>query len=162
MVLRSIGKACPYCGHPMIPGHGRAPTRDHVFPKARGYNFHDLNGKNRLIVCRNCNVSKKAFDIIEWHDRLVAGNDRRASRIAWIITELGLSKTAPPAPTFPVGPKNETRSTYESWEKAHQRAMAPQLGQKRRPRNDHADEERQRDQGCQITGLSEPVIITEP
>jgi hypothetical protein len=70
-------------------------TRDHVFPKSRGYQLRDLNGMNKAIVCAECNTSKKDHDILTWWWRLNKGNDARAPIVLGFIEGLWLSGHMP-------------------------------------------------------------------
>jgi hypothetical protein len=70
-------------------------TRDHVFPKSRGYRLDDLNGWNKAIVCQPCNISKKNLDIVEWWWRLVRGGDRRAMIVLEFIRRIWFAGVLP-------------------------------------------------------------------
>lgn len=121
LIRRHEGKPCPYCSHPMVTALGRAPTRDHIFPKCRGYNL----GGNRAIVCKPCNTAKKHWDILEWLARLRKGNDRRATHVARFAAFIGI-KAPPPEPVrTPLRTMAaETRRIVDNYLRARERADA--------------------------------------
>jgi hypothetical protein len=71
-----IGKICPYCHKIMTYAGKRRPSRDHIMPKSRGFNFS--GGLNRTICCVKCNTSKGNHHPITWWSVLANGNDPRA------------------------------------------------------------------------------------
>jgi hypothetical protein len=92
---RQVGSPCAYCLTPMARSGKLRTTRDHVFPKHKGFRLSDLNGLNKAFVCEPCNVSKKGFDIVEWWWRLKGGNDRRAQIVLEVIRKIWLAGVLP-------------------------------------------------------------------
>jgi hypothetical protein len=70
-------------------------TKDHVFPKSKGYRLDDLKGLNKALVCRPCNASKSDYDIVEWWWRLVNGGDRRAPIVLEFIRRIWFAGVLP-------------------------------------------------------------------
>jgi HNH endonuclease len=96
MILRrKAGMPCEYCEQPMARSGKLRATRDHVFPKARGYRLRDLNGFNTALVCQNCNTSKKGHDIVEWWWRLTNGGDPRAPIVFKVIERIWFAGAMP-------------------------------------------------------------------
>lgn len=82
-VRRFIGEPCPYCATPMQFGGPNGVTRDHAHhPKSQG---GVLCERNRVIACRTCNGDKRDRTLVEWHDVLKRGLDRRATLVLAMI-----------------------------------------------------------------------------
>lgn len=94
-VRRQIGQPCGYCLVPLQRSGKRRTTRDHAFPKHKGWSLSDLNGLNKVFVCEPCNISKKGYDIVEWWWRLDKGADPRASIVLEVIRKIWLSGHLP-------------------------------------------------------------------
>lgn len=75
------GKECPYCAEPMEWPRG-APTRDHVFPRARG---GELTDENKIICCRTCNQDKGDMTLVEFVFHLRRRGDRRVPVVSALL-----------------------------------------------------------------------------
>lgn len=77
----ALGQPCPYCGVAMNNEQiADTPTRDHCLPKSKGA---DLNGANRVIVCRTCNGDKANLTLRQFLEALIRrGDESRASYVA--------------------------------------------------------------------------------
>ena len=89
------GTPCPYCTAQMTrnniwprPSTAHDATRDHAFPRSAGWRLDSFNGANRVVCCYQCNQDKAASDIVDWHARLHAGRDARASVVFAAILAL--------------------------------------------------------------------------
>jgi hypothetical protein len=78
----AIGAPCPYCDHPMVTGE-RAPSRDHIQPRSKGFTLADP--ANRAIVCRRCNTDKGSRSLASFLFRLRRAGDPRAAFVAAFI-----------------------------------------------------------------------------
>ena len=97
-LLDAIGTNCPYCGWEMHLGDWRRiPTRDHIATRTKclkNGNF-SKRAKRRgprmiVVVCYECNQSRKNYRIEEWLRRLEEGRDRRAKYVSAFIEQQGI------------------------------------------------------------------------
>jgi hypothetical protein len=98
------GKPCGYCSVAMtLPpqwnttAEPTAATRDHAFPKAKGWHLGHFDGANRVVCCYKCNQAKGANDIVDWFVRLHAGRDPRATIVLQVVVALEASAAILPA-----------------------------------------------------------------
>lgn len=84
ILIDAIGAPCPYCSHPMIGRH--YPTRDHIWPRSKGYTLEDP--RNRAIVCEPCNEDKGSRTLASFAYRLRRGGDPRAPHVEVFIQQL--------------------------------------------------------------------------
>jgi hypothetical protein len=101
-LFASIGKPCGYCGVPMTAppswqgtAEPTAATRDHAFPRSKGWHLGHFDGANRVVCCYKCNQSKGACDIVDWYVRLHAGGDARRRVVFQVILALHAMATLP-------------------------------------------------------------------
>ena len=78
------GWRCAYCDTVMDGKGGKAPTRDHVIPKAKG---GTSDRANILIVCRSCNGDKGCMSLEMFVRVLQFQRDSRAERVAAIAAQ---------------------------------------------------------------------------
>jgi hypothetical protein len=81
ILTNAIGLPCPYCDHPMAGE--RAPSRDHIRPRSKGFTLADL--RNGAIVCRRCNTDKGSRSLASFLFRLRRACDPRAPFVAAFI-----------------------------------------------------------------------------
>jgi hypothetical protein len=107
-----VGKPCGYCGAPMTAppmwnttAERTAATRDHAFPRAKGWTLGDFDGLNRVVCCYRCNQNKGANDVVDWYARLHAGRDPRAPVVFAVI--VAMHKSQQTSPSFPAGVRSK-------------------------------------------------------
>jgi 5-methylcytosine-specific restriction endonuclease McrA len=77
VITKARGRLCPYCGCKMLNGQTR-PTRDHLFPKAKGGSF--VNGM-RIMCCWKCNNDKADMTLEEFTVAMESCGDPRAAHL---------------------------------------------------------------------------------
>jgi hypothetical protein len=99
-----VGKPCGYCATPMTPppmwnttAGPTAATRDHAFPRSKGWHLGHFDGANRVVCCYKCNQGKGSDDIVDWYVRLHAGGDPRRRTVFQVILALRARAAALPA-----------------------------------------------------------------
>jgi 5-methylcytosine-specific restriction endonuclease McrA len=81
ILAAAIGLPCPYCGNPMTGE--RAPSRDHIRPRSKGFTLADP--ANRAIVCQPCNEDKGSRSLGSFLFRLRRAADPRTQCVAAFI-----------------------------------------------------------------------------
>ena len=77
ILIAATGQPCPYCGEPMTGE--RAPSRDHIRPRSKGFTLADP--ANRAIVCQPCNTDKGSRSLASFLYRLRLAGDPRAVHV---------------------------------------------------------------------------------
>lgn len=96
--MQRIGDLCEFC-EIVMDAEWHRPTRDHLFPRHKGYTLAHMNGHNKAVVCNTCNHEKGDSDVIAWWWWLEAKGDPRAPIVFMLIEKLWLEGVLPSVDT---------------------------------------------------------------